>query len=113
MKDDAVPESDVLAEVLNPPTLADAVDAALDKSSAVEPMNIDVTSFTLGELSDIEDLIGEEALSSLLTTVSSGGTFRPSMKTLMAVVWIMKRRADSSLTIDDVRAMPIASVELA
>lgn len=77
--------------------------------STTEPADVvtlDVESLTFGELCDIEDAVGSEAASTLLSP-------SPSPKAVTAAIWISKRRTYPDLSFDDVKAMKVTSVEFA
>lgn len=83
--------------------------AALPTPEPEEPENelleIDPNSLTLGELEEIEDITGRPVGAEL-------GRGTPSMRTLLAVVFIMKRRKDPSYTLDDARKLNINTISL-
>lgn len=65
-------------------------------------MVINANTITLGELEQIEDVTGRNVVAEL-------GRGQPSAKTLVAVVWIVKRRSDPTFTLDDARKLDVSS----
>lgn len=70
-----------------------------------EVWEIDPNTLTLGELEEIEEISGRPVAAEL-------GRGTPSMRTLIGVVYVMKRRADPTFTLDDARAIQISTVKL-
>ena len=82
-----------------------AVAALPSPEPADEVWEIDPNTLTLGELEEIEEISGRPGGAEL-------GRGTPSMRTLLAIVYVMKRRSDPNFTLDDARAMQISTVKL-
>lgn len=67
-------------------------------------LNIDVTDFTLGEVELIEDISGQ-------TVSAIAGGSGISAKAMTAMVYVHLKRTDPEVTLDDVRAMRLSTVE--
>lgn len=80
-----------------------AVAALPDPEPADELIEIDPNTLTLGELEQIEDIVGRN-----VTMELERGT--PSAKTLLAVVFIMKRRKDPGFTLEEARTLNIGQI---
>lgn len=70
-----------------------------------EVWEIDPNTLTLGELEEIEEISGRPVSLEL-------GRGTPSIRTLIGIVYVMKRRSDPSYTLDDARALQISTVKL-
>lgn len=70
-----------------------------------EVLEFDVNELTFGEIETIEEIVGGDALRQL-------GRGTPSVKTLIAAVYVIKRRSDPDVTLDDVRQMNVSAVRL-
>lgn len=64
---------------------------------------IDLNTLTLGDLEAVEEVVGGDVLRQI-----SGGS--PSPKALVALVWVVKRKADPAYTLDDARSVPLVKV---
>lgn len=74
-------------------------------------LNPDV--LTLGDLADFEDASGQ-SLTRIVEAASQGGGAVLSglpMKTLLALVWVCGRKDDPDLTLEKVRATPLADLD--
>lgn len=76
-----------------------------DEPPEDETFVINANTLTLGELEELEDVTGRNVVAEL-------GRGQPSAKTLIAVVWIMKKRADPNFTLDQARAMNVTSFKI-
>lgn len=76
-----------------------------EEEPADEVWAIDPNTLTLGELEEIEEISGRPVAAEL-------GRGTPSIRTLIGVVYVMKRRADPAFTLEDARALQISSVKL-
>jgi hypothetical protein len=68
-----------------------------------ERLRVDPAELTLGELSDVTELLGEP-----LDTVMA----KNQAKGLLAVVCIIKRRTEPEFSLEDARALRITDLEL-
>lgn len=66
-----------------------------------EPLNINLNDLTLGDLEDIEGVVGPETMRFVLR-----GDVTP--KAMVALVWVAKRRDNPSFTLDDARRLPLS-----
>lgn len=66
-----------------------------------EPLNININDLTLGDLEDIEAVVGPEAMRLVMR-----GEVTP--KAMVALVWVAKRKAAPGFTLDDARKMPLS-----
>jgi len=64
---------------------------------------IDITTLTLGDLEEVESVVGGDVLREI-------GRGTPSPKTLTALVWVVKRREDPAYTLDDARTIPLLKI---
>jgi hypothetical protein len=69
-------------------------------------LSLDVDALTLGELVDLGDVIGDDAVAKL-------GEGKTSPKAVLALVWIAKRREDPTFTLEQARAVKVSSLEFA
>ena len=69
-----------------------------------EELVFDVNTLTLGEVEAMEDIVGRDVMREL-------GQGTPSVKTLLALVYVMKRRTNPEFTLDDARALRITAVK--
>jgi hypothetical protein len=72
---------------------------------APEVLEFDVNELTLGEIETIEEIVGRDVLREL-------GRGTPGAKTLIAVVYVIKRRSDPDITLDDVRRMNVNALRI-
>jgi hypothetical protein len=81
--------------------------AAVPPSDAPEDevLEFDVNDLTLGEIETIEEIVGHEVLREL-------GRGNPGIKTLIAVVFIMKKRTHPDVTLDDIRRMNVTALKV-
>lgn len=70
-----------------------------------EVLEFDVNALTLGEIETIEEIVGRDVLREL-------GRGTPGAKTLIAVVYVIKRRSDPDVTLDDIRQMNVNTLRL-
>jgi hypothetical protein len=70
-----------------------------------EVLEFDVNDLTLGEIETIEEIVGHDVLREL-------GRGTPGVKTLLAVVYVIKRRSDPDVTLDDVRGLKVNMLRL-
>lgn len=70
-----------------------------------EVLEFDVNTLTLGEIETIEEIVGRDVLREL-------GRGTPGVKTLIAVVYVIKHRTDPDITLDDVRGMNVGTLKL-
>jgi hypothetical protein len=70
-----------------------------------EVLEFDVNELTLGEIETIEEIVGRDVLRDL-----ARGT--PGGKTLVAVVYVIKKRTDPDVTLDDVRGLKVNALRL-
>ena len=63
-----------------------------------EVVEIDANSLTIGELEQIEEITGRNVSHEL-------GRGEPSAKTLLALVYVFKKRTDPTISLDDVRKL--------
>lgn len=66
-----------------------------------EPLNININDLTLGDLEDIEGVVGSETMRLVLR-----GEVTP--KAMVALVWVAKRKTNPAFTLDDARRLPLA-----
>jgi hypothetical protein len=69
-------------------------------------LELDVNRFTLAELEDLEEATG--LTFTKLGEVLASGDY--SIKLLRAVVWILRRRSDSTYSLDDARGLSLADI---
>ena len=69
----------------------------------MESLAINVTDLTLAECEEFETATGV-----LITSLDEGGEV--PIKVLTALVWLTKRREDSSFTLDDARKVKLSEV---
>lgn len=67
-----------------------------------ETIRFDIDKMTLGELEQIEEIAGLDAVQRL----QSG---QMTAKTLLAVAFIVKRRTDPQVTLEEVRSIPVTA----
>jgi hypothetical protein len=70
-----------------------------------EVLEFDVNELTLGEIETIEEIVGHDVLREL-------GRGTPGAKTLVAVVYIIKKRSDPDVTLDDVRRLNVNALRI-
>jgi len=82
-------------------------------------LDVSMDEFTLGELDDLEELLGmdlTDAFPRVQVTDDKGVTRweqkRPSVSTILAVVLVVLRRQDPAATMKDARAMPLSRLNL-
>ena len=68
-----------------------------------EILEFDVNSLTLGEAESLEDIIGRDHM----RTLERGD---PSIKALVALVYVMKRRDNPDFTLDDARRLKVTAI---
>jgi hypothetical protein len=66
-------------------------------------VNFNIDDLDLGELCDLEDVAGADAVTGL-------GQGRLSAKGILAVVWIVNRRTDAAFTLEDARKVKVTSI---
>lgn len=69
-------------------------------------LEFDLNELSVGELVDLTDVAGDDALTDL-------GSAKVTPKALLALVWIMGRRTNPELTLDDARAIKVVDVQFA
>lgn len=69
-----------------------------------EELSFDINTLTIGEAETMEDIVGRDVMHEL-------GRGTPSVKTLVALVYVIKRRTNPDFTLDDARALRITSVK--
>jgi len=79
--------------------------AALPEPEPQEVVVIDANTLTLGELEEVEDLTGRNVVAEL-------GRGQPSARSLTALVYIFKRRADPTFTMEDARRLDVSSFQV-
>lgn len=67
--------------------------------------NFDPNSLTVGELVDIEEVSGADAMAGL-----SDGKVSP--KALLALVWVLHRRDDPTFTLDQARTIKVTDLKV-
>ena len=72
-------------------------------TDTTQSIAFDPDTLTVGELMDVEDVIGAEEFRS----ISDG---QPSFKAVAAIAWILKRRETAETTLADVRALSLAEL---
>jgi hypothetical protein len=70
----------------------------------VNEITIDYDRITLGDMESLEEHVGPHVWEEL-----RGG--KPSAKTLVALVWIMRRRDDPTFTLEDARQVPVVALK--
>lgn len=78
--------------------------SALEPDDNDEVLEFDVNSLTLGEVEEMEEIVGGEVMRQL-------GDGAPSVKTLVALVYVMKRRTNPDYSLDDARKMKVAAIK--
>lgn len=68
-----------------------------------EVIQFDVNSLTLGEVETMEEIVGRDVMREL-------GQGTPSVKTLLALVYVVKRRDNPEFTLDDARKLKVAAI---
>ncbi len=66
-----------------------------------EPLNINLNDLTLGDLEDVENVVGPETMRYILR-----GDVTP--KAMVALVWVAKRRDNPAFTLDDARKLSLS-----
>jgi len=69
-----------------------------------EVLEFDVNSLTLGEVEEMEEILGREVMKEL-------GQGDPSVKTLVVLVYIIKRRNNPEYTMADARQVKVAMIQ--
>lgn len=69
-----------------------------------EILEFDVNSLTLGEVEEMEEILGREVMKEL-------GQGDPSVKTLVVLVYVMKRRDNPEYTMADARQVKVAMIK--
>lgn len=72
-------------------------------------VNIDPEALTMGDLEDLETIVGNA--DGLIGRLTSRGMDSLTMKELNALVWICGRKDDPSLTLEDVRAAKLVDMD--
>jgi len=72
-----------------------------------EELDFDVNTLTLGEVEVMEEIVGRDVMREL-----SRGDVQPSVKTLLALVYVIKRRTNPAFTLDDARARRVTAVKI-
>lgn len=67
-----------------------------------EKLDIDINDLTLGDLEDIEGVVGSEAMRLLMR-----GEVTP--KGMVALVWVAKRQTDPGFSLDDARKVQLSA----
>ena len=67
-----------------------------------EKLEIDIKDLTLGDLEDIEGVVGTDAMRLLLR----GGV---TPKAMVALVWVAKRQTDPGFSLDDARKVQLSA----
>lgn len=70
-----------------------------------EELSFDINDLTWGELETIEEIVGRDVMREL-------GRGTPSVKTIVAVVYVVKRRTDPAFTLDDARTLKVNAVKI-
>jgi len=70
-------------------------------------LTLDPASLTLGEIGDLEQQAGCPIMT-LLADLRAG---RYNMREVIAVLWVLQRRDNPALTLDDVRNTKLSDVE--
>lgn len=65
---------------------------------------MDITTLTLGDAEDIEDISGR-SFDVIAETLESGSM--PPIKVMIALAYVFKRKTDPDVTIESIRSMPI------
>lgn len=93
--------------------------AAQAKPAPSVTLDVNMDEFTLGELDDLEKLLGmdlTDAFPRVQVTDGKGVARweqkRPSISTILAVVLVVLRRQDPAATMKDARAMPLSRLNL-
>ena len=68
-----------------------------------EILEFDVNNFTFGEIEQIEEIVGRDVMHEL-------GRGKPSVKTVLAMIYVVKRRTDPTFTLEEARAMKVNAI---
>lgn len=63
-----------------------------------ETINVNLNDLTLGDLEDVEEAIGGEAMRHLMRG-------EPSIKAMRALAWVVKRQTDPGFSMDDAKKL--------
>lgn len=64
-------------------------------------------------LTDFEDIVGDDLFKVLPTTPEEAKGYRPPAKVALALVYLTKRKADPTFTLDDARNVRLSEVAFA
>jgi len=70
-----------------------------------EELAFDINTLTLGEVETMEEIVGRDVMREL-------GQGTPSVKTLLALVYVIKHRDNPAFTLDDARALRVTAVKV-
>jgi len=78
---------------------------------AAEPveLRVDIDSFSIGEIEDVEEACGLSFATIINRFTDPEGMRGQAVK---ALVWVLRRREDPSVTLEDVRSMRLSAVRL-
>lgn len=77
-------------------------------------INLSQSSLTLGDMEDFEELTGQSlgrVVEVAATADADSMLASLPIKTITGLIWITGRKADPSLTLEQVRSMPIEDLE--